>query len=73
MKPSRTRLLKALRTMPEEAFDWFVLATRPAAMLKGAHAQIWPDGIGGFTQASQAAITEVRAAAEAYLEELLHK
>jgi len=67
--PDRTRLLEALRTMPDEAFEWFVLATTPSAMLKGANAQIWPDGIGGFQQASKEAITEVRAAAEAYLAE----
>lgn len=65
----RTRLLAALTTMPDEAFGWFVLATTPSAQLKGANAQIWPDGIGGFTQASKEAIAEIRAAAEAYLAE----
>jgi hypothetical protein len=64
----RTRLLQALTTMPEEAFGYFVLASLPSAMLHGAHAQIWPDGIGGFTQASKDAITAVRAAAAAYVD-----
>lgn len=65
----RTRLLNALATMPDEAFGWFVRATLPSAQLHGANAQIWPDGIGGFTQASKEAITEIRAAAEAYVAE----
>jgi hypothetical protein len=62
----RTRLLNALTTMPDEAFGWFVLATSASAHLAGANTQIWPDGIGGFTQASKDAITEIRAAAEAW-------
>jgi hypothetical protein len=70
--PDRARLLAALATMPDEAFGWFVMATLPAAMTHGAQAQIWPDGIGGFTDASRAAITEVQAAAAAYLEQARH-
>lgn len=62
----KVRLCALLEGMPPEAFSWFVLATLPSAMLQGANAQIWPDGIGGFTQASKDAITEMRAAAEAY-------
>lgn len=69
MITGRSRLLKALETMPDEAFAWFVLATAPSAMLHGANNQIWPDGIGGFMHASQVAIAEVRAAADAYIKE----
>lgn len=54
--------------MPDEAFSWFVLATVPSAMMKGANNQIWPDGIGGFTKESKESINEVRAAANEYLE-----
>jgi hypothetical protein len=64
----RTALLAALTTMPDEAFDYFVLATAAHAMTHGARAQIWPDGIGGFTGASRASITAIRAAAAAYLD-----
>lgn len=63
----RTKLLKALETMPDEAFDWFVLATRQRAMMFGGNTQIWPDGIGGFRKESQKSITEIRDAAEEYL------
>lgn len=66
--PDRADLLVALATMPAEAFEWFVRACQPEAMTHGAGAQIWPDWIGGFTGASRAAITDVRAAAAAYLE-----
>ena len=67
----RSQLLRALETMPDEAFGWFVRATAPKAMLKGANNQIWPDGIGGFTKESQQAIQNVRAAADEYLDEAL--
>jgi hypothetical protein len=64
----RVRLLHALEHMPDEAFGYFVLAIGSHAMMHGALAQIWPDGIGGFTAASKASITEIRAAAEAYIQ-----
>jgi hypothetical protein len=66
--PDRTALLDALRTMPDEAFSWLVLALQPAAMIHGATAQIWPDGIGGFTAASRESIMAARTAAVAYLD-----
>ena len=68
--PDATRgdLLAALATMPDEAFGWFVLACPRAAMTKGGLAQIWPDGMGGFTQASRASVEAVRKAADAYLD-----
>ncbi len=39
-------------------------------MLHGAHAQIWPDGIGGFTQESRASIEETRAAAKELIDKM---
>lgn len=65
---NRARLLKALATMPDEAFSWVVLACGQSAMTHGALAQVWPDGVGGFTAASRASIEEARAAAVAWLE-----
>ena len=65
----RTALLAVLAEMPDEAFGYFVLAIAAHAMLHGASAQIWPDGIGGFTGASRASITAVRAAALAWLDD----
>lgn len=65
---ARVALLTALATMPDEAFGWFVLACPVSAMMKGGHAQIWPDGMGGFSQESQTSVEAVRAAADAYLE-----
>lgn len=67
---NRTRILKALEKMPDEAFKWFVLATAPSAEMHGANNQIWPDGIGGFTEESKKSINEVRAAADEYINKL---
>lgn len=67
---NRVKLLEALATMPDEAFQWFVLATLPSAQLRGANRQIWPDGIGGFMADSKSSITAIRAAAEAYVQYL---
>jgi len=64
---TRGQILEALATMPDEAFGWFVLAAQPSAMTQGANTQIWPDGIGGFTAESRAAITALRDAVEEYL------
>lgn len=63
----KQRIIAALDAMPDEAFGWFVLAARPSAMTQGALTQIWPDGIGGFQQASRDAITAVRTAADDYV------
>lgn len=62
----RRDLIAALAIMPEEAFSWFVLACPTSAMLHGGHAQIWPDGAGGFSSESRASIDAVRKAADAY-------
>lgn len=68
--PDATRgaLIEALATMPDEAFGWFVLACPVSAMTKGGRAQIWPDGMGGFSQESRASVDVVRQAADAYLD-----
>lgn len=55
--------------MPDESFDWFVLACQERAMMQGGHTQIWPDGIGGFTSQSRASITAIREAAGQYIKE----
>lgn len=67
--PNATRrdLIAALATMPDEAFDWFVVACPTSAMAHGGRAQIWPDGIGGFSAESRASIDAVRKTADAYL------
>jgi hypothetical protein len=62
----RTRLFAALVAMPDEAFDWFVLAAL-GEPTPGLSAQIWPASINGFSPASQAAIGALRAAAAAYV------
>ncbi len=67
---NRTRILAALSTMPDEAFGYLLLACAPSAMLHGAHAQIWPDGIGGFTQESRASIEETRAASKELIDKM---
>jgi hypothetical protein len=63
----RTRIMKALDTMPDEAFGWFVMACQPHSMVLGANSQIWPDGMGGFMQASRDSVAELRDAAQEYL------
>ncbi len=55
--PKRHDLLATLGTMPDEAFQWFVLS---------AHRGMFPDGIGGFKPDAQASIAALRAAAKAY-------
>jgi hypothetical protein len=61
--PARARLLAALGSMPDEAFEWAAIAlSRTRGVM-----QIWPDGLGGFTRPSQAGIEAVRDAADALL------
>lgn len=71
MSPAKLALLIRLAALPDEAFGWLVLALPPKAMAAGSppYAQVWPDGIGGFSSASRQAINDVRAAAQGYLEE----
>lgn len=45
----RLKLLLLLAQLDDEAFDWLLLALLPSALLHGAHAQVWPDGLGGFS------------------------
>lgn len=58
---ARAQMAQALAAMPEESFNWFVLwaSGRPVS---------FPDGTGGFTSESRAAIEQLRGAARAYLE-----
>ena len=63
----RTRILKALEEMPDEAFGWVVMAMTPRSQMRGADIQIWPDGIGGFSQDSKNSINICRNAAEIWL------
>lgn len=58
--PARAALLTALAAMPDEAFGWFV------GWASGSAVQ-YPDGLGGFMPMSRAAITELRAQANAYV------
>lgn len=64
---TRGDLIAALAAMPEESFSWFALACQASAMTKGGNAQIWPDGIGGFSAESRASIETVRKAVDAWL------
>jgi hypothetical protein len=57
--PSRVMLLARLAELPEEAWEWVVVA---------ADRGIWPAD-GGFQEASQTAIAKVRTAARAALGE----
>jgi hypothetical protein len=62
------QIAELLRTMPDEAFTWFVLATMPSAVFEGAKTQIWPDGAGGFMKESRESINAIREAAKRYME-----
>lgn len=67
-KPSpRAVMIATLTDMPDEAFSWFVLCCVPSAMLNGARAQIWPDGMGGFSKESRLSVAAIQAAAGEYL------
>lgn len=73
MKPGRHEILRILGAMPDEAFAWFVLATRASAMTTGANAQIWPDGMGGFREDSRAAVAALRTEAQRYIDKQVSK
>ena len=61
----REEFLNILKDMPDEAFDWFIIATLPSNEThKGG---IWPDGIGGFTNESEKAINDLRILSRKYL------
>jgi len=63
----RARLIAVLVTMPDEAFGWFVAWAMTSESI--SHFK-YPDGLGGFQQASRDAIEQLRAAAKAYMEAL---
>lgn len=58
--PDRAALLTRFAELPNEAWSYVVMA---------AASGIWPDEIGGFSEESQDAITEVRATAKVALGE----
>lgn len=66
MNTKRLKLLLLLATMDDEAFVWLAMAMLPSAMLAGAHAQVWPDGLGGFQD--RETIEAARDAAREYCE-----
>lgn len=62
---AREMFLSLLPSLPEEALMYLVLACSSPQAAPGCKA--WPDGIGGFTEPSQHAITQIRAAADRIL------
>ena len=62
---ARVRLNAAIVRLDDEAFSWLALALLPAALARGAHAQVWPDGVGGFRFSER--VDAVRIAAEEYV------
>lgn len=64
----RVELLLLLARMNDEAFAYVALAMQKSAMTGGALTQIWPDGLGGFTDRD--IIEAARKAADDYLKEI---
>jgi len=63
----RTKLLKVLQEMPDEAFSWFV----SWAMVTSKEYPMpfkYPGGLGGFQPESRAAIEKLHAAALSYVD-----
>lgn len=58
----KTKFLQILSEMSDEGFSWLLLACQKSAMMHGAGTQIWPDGLGGFSDREK--IEELRAEAE---------
>lgn len=58
----RVPLMAALASMPDEAFGWLLLTLCDLPLSTG-RGQVWPDGLGGFMDASRVAIEKVRAEA----------
>jgi len=59
----RAHLLALLATLPDEAFGYVVNA------LNVHEGGVWPGGLGGFAGKTRAAIADVRAACDAYLDD----
>lgn len=64
-KKARAALQLAISEMPDEAFSWLALAAMPR--LYGP--QIWPDGLGGFSDESRRCIVAAAMAASAYTQQ----
>lgn len=68
----RAKLLQVLTDMPDEAFGWFVMwasvGSPHGSMAQQQQArQIFPDGIGGFTDESRKSIDALRKAAKKFM------
>jgi hypothetical protein len=59
----RRLLMHLIGQLDDEAFEYLALAMLPHAMTHGAHAQIWPDGKGGFRDNADISATQQEAAA----------
>lgn len=66
MNKDRRHLLAALFAMPDQGFDWLVLAAL-SSTANGVQQQIWPDSLAGFSVEAEQAIRQVRQAAAEYL------
>jgi hypothetical protein len=58
-------LVDAIGALNNEAMAWLALSLLPSAMMHGAHTQVWPDGLGGFTD--REGIERVRELAKRYV------
>jgi len=68
MTKNRRHVLAALLAMPDQAFDWVVLAAL-SSTANGVQQQIWPDSLIGFSFEAEASIKQVRKAAKDYLDD----
>jgi hypothetical protein len=73
MPKSKLRVITELAGMPDEGFSWLILCVPPKAMMHGGTAQIWPDGIGGFQNATRVSIEATRAAAQEYIDDKIRE
>lgn len=62
---NKADLVNAIANLPEEAFGWLVL-TLCDLPLQTARGQVWPDGLGGFSNESRTGIEAVRTAARVF-------
>jgi hypothetical protein len=68
MKKDRRFVMAALGALPDQAFDFFVLACL-SSTAHGIQQQIWPDSLAGFSADADHAIREVQKAAREYLDD----
>ncbi len=65
MNRYRRDIISLLSAMPDQAFDWIVLAISSDKNTK--QPKIWPDELEGFDTASERSITHTRRAAQNYI------